>query len=384
MQEKVLIIDDDIDTLKLVGLMPQHQGYQITAASSGEQGLEKAGSQHPDIILLDVMMPDMDGFEVARRLRRETATQATPILMFTAKSQLEDKVAGFEVGIDDYLTKPTSSAELQAHVRQLLEHARDREAAEAAAAHRGHVIAVLAARGGIGVSTVAANLAASLHARSHKETILAEFTPGRGSLGLDLGTPNPAALSKLLALPPEQITPERVASALASHSTGVKLLLASENLRDVTLLGQTQQFEALFECLADMAPLIVLDLGSALSPWTEKILPLCRDWIVVTEASHNTITHTRHLLDELTDLGLDPKAITVLLNHRNQVDSQLPWNMAQQEFGHPIAATISPAPDLMAAASRRRLPAVATDPDHVTSQQFLALADRLLLPLATV
>jgi len=384
MQEKVLIIDDDIDTLKLVGLMLQHQGYQITAASSGEQGLEKAGNQHPDIILLDVMMPDMDGFEVARRLRRETATQTTPILMFTARSQLEDKVAGFEVGIDDYLTKPTSPAELQAHVRQLLDHARDREAAEAAAARHGHVIAALAARGGIGVSTVAANLAASLHDRSHQETILAEFTPGRGSLGVDLGTTGNAALGGLLALRPEQITMERVGSALVLHSTGLKLLLASDNLRDVTLLGQTQQFEALFECLAGMAGLIVIDLGSALSPWAEKILPLCHDWIVVTEASHNAITHTRHLLDELTDLGMDPKAITVVLNHRSQVDSQLPWNMAQQELGQPIAATISPAPELMAAACDCHLPAVAANPDHVTSQQFLALADRILLPLANL
>lgn len=384
MQEKVLIIDDDIDTLKLVGLMLQHQGYQITAASSGEQGLEKAGSQHPDIILLDVMMPDMDGFEVARRLRRDAATQTTPILMFTARSQLEDKVAGFEVGIDDYLTKPTSPAELQAHVRQLLDHARDREVAEAAASRRGHVIAVLAARGGIGVSTVAANLAASLHARSDKETILAEFTPGRGSLSLDLGAGGPAALGQLLALKPEQITKERVGGALVLHSTGLKLLLSSDNLREVTLLGQAGQFEALFERLADLAPLIVIDLGSAISPWTEKILPQCRDWIVVTEASHTAITHTRHLLDEMTGLGIDPRAITVVLNHRTQVDSQLPWNMAQQELGQPIAATISPAPELMAASSDCHLPAVVANPDHVTSQQFLALADRLLLPLASL
>jgi MinD-like ATPase involved in chromosome partitioning or flagellar assembly len=111
---------------------------------------------------------------------------------------------------------------------------------------------------------------------------------------------------------------------------------------------------------------------------------LCRDWIVVTEASHNAITHTRHLLDEMTDLGIDPKAITVVLNHRTQGDAQLPWNMAQQELGQPIAATISPAPELMAAASGRRLPAVAADPEDVTSQQFLALADRILLPLAAI
>jgi DNA-binding response OmpR family regulator len=107
MPEKILIIDDDVDTLRLVGLMLQRQGYQISAAPNGSQGLTKALEERPDLILLDVMMPDMDGYEVTRRLRKNPATATIPILMFTAKTQLDDKVTGFEVGADDYLTKPT-------------------------------------------------------------------------------------------------------------------------------------------------------------------------------------------------------------------------------------------------------------------------------------
>jgi len=379
MPQKVLIIDDDIDTLRLVGLMLQHQGYQISAASSGEQGIAKAENEQPDVILLDVMMPDMDGYEVARRLKKDPRTQSTPILMFTAKSQLEDKVAGFEVGVDDYLTKPTSPGELQSHVRQLLEHARDRDAAAAAAARRGHAIAVLGTRGGLGVSTLAVNLAAGLHVRSQSKVILAELTPGQGTLGLDLGAPNQRALSDLLTAQPEQITPERVSAALVPHSSGLQLLLASENPHDISLLGQTQQFEAVFDCLASLAAFIVMDLGSALSPWAEKILPLCQDQILVTEASQNTITQTRHLIDELTALDIDPAAITVVLNNRIRFEAQLPWTMAQQGLGHPIAATLSPAPELMATAARRHLPAVVAMPEDVTSQQILTIADRILL-----
>jgi DNA-binding response OmpR family regulator len=120
MAEKILIIDDDIDTLKLVGLMLQKQGYQIFASANGEQGLIQAEAEDPDLILLDVMMPDMDGYEVARRLRANTLTANTPILMFTAKTQLDDKVTGFEAGADDYLTKPTHPTELSAHVKALL------------------------------------------------------------------------------------------------------------------------------------------------------------------------------------------------------------------------------------------------------------------------
>jgi CheY-like chemotaxis protein/MinD-like ATPase involved in chromosome partitioning or flagellar assembly len=377
MAAKVLLVDDDIDTLRLVGLMLQHQGYQIAAASSGEQGIAKARSEQPDVILLDVMMPEMDGFEVARRLRKDPLTQSTPILMFTARSQLDDKVAAFEAGADDYLTKPTNPEELQAHVRQLLERAREREASAAASARRGHAVAILAAQGGLGVSTLATNLAASLQAGSKAEVILAELAPGQGTLARDLDVPSPRAVGDLLTGPAEQITIERVRAALVRHSSGLRLLLASDNARHGSLPGQTEQFVALFEGLAALAAYIVLDLGSALSPWTERILPLCKDWMVVTEASPNTITLTRHLIDQLTDLGIEPAMITVVLNTRDRHKTQLPWAMAQQRLGHPILADLRPAPELMAAAARRHLPAVVATPEDVTSQQITRLADSI-------
>ena len=106
MAEKILVVDDDIDTLRLVGLMLQRQGYQIVAASNGQQALQMAHAEKPDLILLDVMMPDMDGYEVTRRLRADTQTNTIPIIMFTAKTQVDDKVTGFEAGADDYLAKP--------------------------------------------------------------------------------------------------------------------------------------------------------------------------------------------------------------------------------------------------------------------------------------
>src|SRR5512141_238584 len=167
MSEKILIIDDDLDTLRLVGLMLQRQGYQISAATNGQQGLEKAFDEDPDLILLDVMMPDMDGYEVTRRLRQNPSTMETPILMFTAKTQLDDKVVGFEMGADDYLTKPTHPTELQAHVRSLLARSiRKGDDSGVPFEHDGYVVAVLSARGGLGVSSVAVNLAAALATRS--------------------------------------------------------------------------------------------------------------------------------------------------------------------------------------------------------------------------
>ena len=124
MAEKILIVDDDIDTLRLVGTMLQKHGYLIVAAHNGAQALKVAQSERPDVIVLDVMMPDMDGYQVARELRKLAETALTPIIMFSAKTQVDDRVAGYEAGIDDYLTKPVHPAELIAHVKALLSRGR--------------------------------------------------------------------------------------------------------------------------------------------------------------------------------------------------------------------------------------------------------------------
>src|SRR4030065_2047956 len=98
MPEKILVVDDDLDTLRLVGPMLQHQGYRINAANSGIQAISMSQTDKPDLILLDIMMPEMDGYEVARKLRADQATNNIPIIMFTAKTQGDDKVQGFAAG----------------------------------------------------------------------------------------------------------------------------------------------------------------------------------------------------------------------------------------------------------------------------------------------
>lgn len=381
MAEKILIIDDDVDTLRLVGLMLQRQGYQITAASNGEQGLAKAFDERPDLILLDVMMPDMDGYEVARRLRKNPATVSIPILMFTAKTQLDDKVAGFEVGADDYLTKPTHPTELQAHVKALLARSATKDTGDLVTAlheHSGYIIGVLSSRGGLGVSTLAANLAAAIFSRVQSDVILAEFTPGQGTLGMDLGAPNQKGLTDVLYGTLAEVTREKVQASLVPHNSGIKLFLASENPRDVTLITKVQNFEALVARLASLGRYIVLDLGSGLPAFVQKLLPVCNERIVVMEGMPNTIQHTKLLLDEMTSLNIDRTTITVVLNNRQRTEAQMPWAQVQEKLGHSIAATLTPAPELFLQSTRLQTPAVMAQPTNMTSQQFLKLADTIL------
>jgi CheY-like chemotaxis protein/MinD-like ATPase involved in chromosome partitioning or flagellar assembly len=381
MAEKILIIDDDVDTLRLVGLMLQRQGYEISAASNGAQGLAKALEERPDLILLDVMMPDMDGYEVARRLRKNPVTVAVPILMFTAKTQLDDKVAGFEVGADDYLTKPTHPTELQAHVRALLARSAQKEPTEIVTAvheHHGYVIGVLAARGGLGVSSVASNLAAAIYTRLQTDVILVELTPGQGTIGADLGYQNQKGLTELLNGTVPEITREKVVNSLSIHNSGIKLLLASENPREVTLTSQVQNYETLVTRLSTLARFIILDLGNGLPTFVQKILPLCSESIIVVEGVPSTIQHTKLLIDDITDLKVDRKSISVVLNNRMRSEAQMQLAQVQEKLGHSIAATLTPAPEAFVQATRLHSPAVISQPTNMTSQQFLKFADTIL------
>jgi pilus assembly protein CpaE len=378
MTEKILIIDDDLDTLRLVGLMLQRQGYQISAATNGQQGLDKAFEEDPDLILLDVMMPDMDGYEVTRRLRQNPSTLETPILMFTAKTQLDDKVMGFEVGANDYLTKPTHPAELQSRVRTLLARATDKQAADGSSGEQGngYVMGILSARGGLGVTTLAINLAAGLYTRTKGEVIAAEMLPGQGALALDMGVSDSNGLVDLLSLNKlSDITRDKVRSSLVHHVSGMKLLLASDRPRDMHLINQTANYEAVLSRLSAMARFVVLDLGVGLQPFAEKILRQCEEILIVLEGVPNTIIHTKALMDDIAALGISKKNINVVLNNRIRSDTQLPSSQVQAKLDHEILTTLTPAPELFVQATRVQTPAVLCQPDSMTARQINKLVD---------
>lgn len=378
MSEKILIIDDDLDTLRLVGLMLQRQGYQISAATNGQQGLEKAFEEDPDLILLDVMMPDMDGYEVTRRLRQNPSTLGTPILMFTAKTQLDDKVVGFEVGANDYLTKPTHPSELQARVRTLLSRVRDKKYGTGSLQDdkRGYVIGVLGARGGLGTTTMAVNLGAGLQSRTKSDVIVAEMLPGQGTLALDVGVTNSRGLVDLLSMTKlSEMTRDTVREMLVQHASGIKMLLASDRPRDMHLINQIANYETLVKKLSRLARFVILDLGVGIQPFAEKTLPLCNEVLIVLEGNPNTIIHTKALIDDIAALGIPRKSIRVALNNRIRSETQLPSSQVQAKLEHEILSTLTPAPELFVQASRMQTPAILCQPDSLTARQITKLVD---------
>jgi diguanylate cyclase (GGDEF)-like protein len=125
MPETILVVDDDPDIARFVEVNLRSAGYDVSVASDGEQALEKAAALRPDLVLLDVMMPRIDGFEVAQRLRRNPQTASTSIIMLTAKALSTDKVLGLTAGADDYIIKPFDPIELLARVKGTLRRAKE-------------------------------------------------------------------------------------------------------------------------------------------------------------------------------------------------------------------------------------------------------------------
>jgi len=125
MPETILVVDDDPDIARFVEVNLRSAGYDVSVASDGEQALDKAATLRPDLVLLDVMMPRIDGFEVAQRLRRNPQTANTSIIMLTAKALSTDKVLGLTAGADDYIIKPFDPIELLARVKGTLRRAKE-------------------------------------------------------------------------------------------------------------------------------------------------------------------------------------------------------------------------------------------------------------------
>jgi len=123
-KQKILVVDDEPETVELVRFNLNQAGYDIATAADGAEALKKTRALLPSLIVLDLMLPEMDGLEVCKMLRRDPATTAIPIIMLTAKAAEIDRVLGLELGADDYLTKPFSPRELVLRVKNLLARGR--------------------------------------------------------------------------------------------------------------------------------------------------------------------------------------------------------------------------------------------------------------------
>lgn len=175
----ILVIDDDLDLQQMLKLMLQRGGHKVVTTGEGLDGLTKAKVIKPDLAIVDVMMPGMNGYQVVRKLREDPDTAGTAVLILTARAQPVDRETALAAQADDYMPKPFAPNELLAKVNELLAN---RSAAQGPAKR---TVALLSLRGGVGVTSVAVNLALASQAKGHA-TCLVDLKPGPGHVALQL------------------------------------------------------------------------------------------------------------------------------------------------------------------------------------------------------
>ena len=215
--KKILVVDDEPDALRMLTLTLEIEGYEVVTAASGQEAIRQAVKERPDLIVLDVMMPQMDGYEVSRRLRRMPDFAQIPIIFLSARSQVEDTVQGLRAGGNDYITKPVSPQELVARIRAFLDSSH--------IAPLGYVAALFGSKNGVGTTTIAVNLALALLQQAKKSVILVDGHDDGGDVGIFLNilyTHHAGELMESI----DQLDQELVKNILVKHPSGLRVLLA--------------------------------------------------------------------------------------------------------------------------------------------------------------
>jgi len=377
MAQTILIIDDDLDTLKLVGIMLERKGFRILASTSGEKGLNLAEKEIPDLILLDVMIPDISGMEIARSIRANPDTESIPIIMFTARSQVDDKVEGLEAGADAYITKPARPRELFAQVNSILKRSPHRSGSGGRSApSKGTLVSVIAAKGGIGISTLATNLAIEIHRQTDKEVLLSDFRPGQGTIGMDLDVQNTQGMINLLE--EEGELSHLLEDAIITHKSGIKTLLSPFQPSESKYIKFPDQFREIALAVQTQAEFIILDLGPSLTPLASSVLPESDKILVCLEPSPGNIIQTRLLIQDLINNGIgEGRFITVLIN-RQRSGVQLSWEQAENQLEREIDQIFTPVPELAYQSAATKTPMILRTVSNMTADQFRDLAHLII------
>jgi DNA-binding response OmpR family regulator len=364
MAKTILVVDDDLDTLTLIGLTLQRSGFDVVKAQGGQQALSLLAYNRPDLVILDVMMPQMDGYEVCREIKSDPRTAALPVIMLTAKAQTQSQLEGFRVGAIDYITKPVHPQDLLTRIRTVLERTLSSTPASGA-----RLIAVLGARGGVGASTLAVNLALALTTKGRTVLVDLELS---GTTAIQLGLTPTRGLNTLIGYEVDPIDPASVEAALTPHASGLRLLAAADSpiepARALVILNH----------LLSNCDVCVLDLGWGIGPLVRVLAPRANSLLLATDADRASLTQANRLLHWLMEADVSAAAIQLIWINRLGAPADIAHASIQAMLGRAPNAAIGPAAEAMFAAMEAGRPLVTAHPDHPVAAQLLALAASLI------
>ena len=262
MAAKILVVDDDPNVQRLLQYTLKQEGYDVVIAGDGAEGFRLWGAEEPDLILLDVMLPKLDGYQVAAKIRSEEGGSShVPIIMLTAEREVEQKVRGLRAGADDYLIKPFHPAELLARIKSLLARFAPRDAL-LARPPMGRILAFYGAKGGVGTTTIAINAAIALHRELGRKVCLVDgnLQFGDHRVFLDLGLDRKSIVDVVTA---PSMDAEFIRQVMVKHDSGVDLLLAPPSPETAELV-RPEHLPIITEHLTTMYDYILVDVDKRL------------------------------------------------------------------------------------------------------------------------
>ena len=257
---RIYVIDDDAQLLRMVGLMLERGGHAVTLLNNPIDGLAQIRSDKPELLVLDVMMPNMSGHDLAKEIRNDKALADLPILMLTARSQEIDRMTALQSGANDYLSKPVTSQELIARVDQLLSSTDQNEVEEES--EQGFIITVYSLRGGTGRTTLTVNLAAALRKISQEDVCLVDLSPSGGQAVMHMRLQPRASW---LDLPDsDELNWSTLKEQFTVHPSGLKVLAAPVKPQAPNVLSGERTAHIL-ELLRSHVKFTIIDSPSALT-----------------------------------------------------------------------------------------------------------------------
>lgn len=365
----VLIIDDDRDVVRLIEFALKRAGYQVLSATNGHAGLSITQSEKPDLVIADVMMPGLNGYEYCRQVRAQEELADIPILVFSARFQPIDRQTALEAGASDYLPKTVSPSELVAHVDALL-----RGAPSPAAVKRGRVIALFSLRGGAGVTSLAVNLSIAVALSRQQPVALIDMAPLAGHTALMLGMRPVGGLRKALESG-DQVNTETLQPHWQAHDSGVQVLSSSvlpEEAGEMSVAA----VQSLLDHLRQEFPVSLLDLPSMLTSSTAAALTVADRILLVVTPDVASLQSAAVSLQAINKLGLSSDSVWPVLNMPSGVGGLSPEAVANA-LKRPLVADIPYEPGMLSALNARR-PLLLASPKSAAAQSIARLASELI------
>jgi pilus assembly protein CpaE len=309
---KILAVDDNPVNLRVVTAALAQEGYQIETAGNGLEALTKVNSFQPDLLILDIAMPDLDGYEVCRRLRSNLETAHLPVIMLTAYDTLDEKIKGFEAGADDFLVKPFQPAELIARIKVLT-----RRSIPALPTGekpcQSKAISVFSLKGGVGVSTIATNLAVALNEIWNKPVALIDLAFVNGQSALMLNLPLRHTWSDLAKLPSDELDGDLILETMLTHENGLRVLASPRNVGDAEMITR-EHVERVLEAISTRFEYLVLDLPHDFSGTTLAGISTSNEFILPLAPELASVKTMVGLLEVFNHFELPKNNMHILLN----------------------------------------------------------------------